>query len=104
MLKKKNGRNKSRFYRFINERLGKRSSLQSLTIFNTIGIKQEKEVAEIFSNEFSSNFSQDANVPIEFSDGSEEGLMFNCIRDDVLRLYHHLPIRRQALMDIHTPP
>ena len=48
-------------------------------------------VAEIFSNEFSSNFSQDANVPIEFSNGSEEGLMFNCTRDDVLRLLSSSP-------------
>ena len=48
-------------------------------------------MAEIFSNEFSSNFSQDANVPIEFSDGSEEGLMFNCTRNDVLRLLSSSP-------------
>ena len=99
-----NGHNKSRFYRFINERIGKRSSLQSLTISNNTGIKKGKEVAEIFSNEFSSKFSQDANVPIEFSDGSEEGLMFNCTCDDVLRLLSSFPIRRQALMDIHTTP
>ena len=51
-----NGRNKSRFYRFINERLGKRSSLQSLTMSDNNEIKQGKEVAEIFSNKFSSNF------------------------------------------------
>ena len=86
-----NGRNKSHFYRFIKERLGKRSSLQSLTISDNNGIKQGKEVAEIFSNEFSSNFCQDANVPIEFSDGSEERLMFNCTRDDVLRLLSSSP-------------
>ena len=48
-------------------------------------------MAEIFSNEFSSNFSQDANVPMEFSNGSEEGLMFNCTRNDVLRLLSSSP-------------
>ena len=48
-------------------------------------------MAEIFNNEFSSNFSQDANVPIEFSDKSEKRLMFNCTLDDVLRLLSSSP-------------
>ena len=37
-----NGRNKSRFYRFINERLGKRSSLQSLIYLITLELNKER--------------------------------------------------------------
>ena len=81
-LKIINGKNKTVFYSYVNNKLGgRKSQITCLRGNDNNLIHDEVAIAEMFNEEFSKNFNE-SEVATAFPPGRQDGLLFNCTPEE----------------------